>query len=207
MGNTAIDRTGITTTFMENTIISYGKTGPATTLPALEFKAVTVQFLLLLTAAFVLPAAAHASGLPVRVLLPMHWPVLLVGLCYGWRSGLLVGLAAPGLSFLLSGHPLPHILPAMTIELAAYGFFAGFLRQRLHIRAFYSTAAALIGGRIVFIGSVFAMGAVSTPFAEYLKAAMIPGLAAVAAQAILLPPLAEWWVRREQHEDKEIDRA
>jgi hypothetical protein len=192
---------------MENTLISSASVNAQTTLPALSLKAVTVQLVLLLAAAFLLPAAAHAAGLPVRVLLPMHWPVLLVGLCYGWRSGLLVGLAVPGFSFLISGHPLPHILPAMTIELAVYGFVAGFLRQRLQVRAFYSTAAALIGGRMVFIGFVFAVGAVSTPFSEYLKAAMLPGLAAVAAQALLLPLLAGWWVRREQCEKEDRVRS
>lgn len=168
------------------------------TLPAWQVKAVTVQLLLLISAAFVLPALAHATGLPVRSLLPMHWPVLLVGLCYGWRSGLLVGLTAPALSFVISGMPPVYMLPAMTIELVAYGFLAGFFREHVRFGWLLSTGLALIGGRLVFLGFVFALGAVSTPFAEYLKAAMLPGLIGGTAQLILLPLIAGWWFRSQQ---------
>lgn len=171
---------------------------PPLTLPAWQVKAVTVQLLLLISASFILPALAHATGLPVRSLLPMHWPVLLVGLCYGWRSGLLVGLAAPALSFVISGMPPVYMLPAMTIELAAYGFLAGFFREQVRFGWLLSTGLALIGGRLVFLGFVFALGAVSTPFAEYLKAAMLPGILGATAQLILLPIIAYWWFQKEQ---------
>ncbi|HMQ05473.1 MAG TPA: ECF transporter S component [Pyrinomonadaceae bacterium] len=168
------------------------------TLPAWTIKSITVQAALLVSAAFLLPAAVHSTGLPVRLLLPMHWPVLLVGLCYGWRAGVLVGLAAPGLSFLISGHPLPHILPAMTLELGAYGLLAGLFREKFRLNGFFATALALVGGRMLFIAFVFATVAVATPFAEYLWAAMLPGIPAAIAQIVLLPILAKWWVSREQ---------
>ncbi len=166
------------------------------TLPAWNIRSVSVQAVLLVSAAFLLPAAVHATGLPVRLLLPMHWPVVLVGLCYGWRAGALVGLAAPGLSFLISGHPLPHILPAMTLEIGAYGLLAGLFREKLRLNGFLSAGLALLGGRLLFIAFVFATVAVATPFAEYLWAAMLPGIPAAIAQTLLLPPLAKWWVAR-----------
>src|SRR4051794_33100232 len=121
---------------------------PTTVLPAFEVNAVIVQVLLLAAAAFLLPAAAHLTGLPTQVLLPMHWPVVLVGLCYGWRSGLLIGLLAPATSFVLSGMPPAQMLPAMTIELAAYGLLAGLARQNFGLGWFASSAVSLIGGRI-----------------------------------------------------------
>lgn len=166
-------------------------------LPALEKKALAMQIAFLASAAFVLPALAHLTGLPTRVLLPMHWPVLLAGLCYGWRSGLAIGIAAPSLSFLLSGMPPVFVLPAMTVELAAYGFIAGFARQNLQLNTFVSSALSLIGGRIVFLATILAIGSVSTTFAVYLQTSMLPGIPAAIAQLVLLSIAANWWVGRE----------
>jgi uncharacterized membrane protein len=168
------------------------------TLPAWRPRALTVQAFLLVAAAWLLPALAHAAGLPARTLLPMHWPVILVGLCYGWRSGALVGLGAPALSFLLSGMPPPIVLPAMTLELGAYGFLAGFARETLRQGWFVAALASLLGGRLVFLAAVLLTGALTTSWSAYLAAAMLPGLPAALAQAALLPLLARWWVRREQ---------
>ncbi len=166
-------------------------------LPAWRFRALTVQGVLLVFASFLLPAAAHGFGLPVRWILPMHWPVILVGLCYGWKSGLLVGLAAPGLSFLLSGRPLPLVLPAMSIELATYGLLAGLAVAHLRWNRWLATGLSLVGGRVVFVATVVFLGSHVEPLAVYLRAAMLPGLAAGAAQLVLLPALAGWWYRRE----------
>jgi hypothetical protein len=170
---------------------------PNLVLPAFETKAIAVQIAFLASAAFLLPALAHATGLPTRVLLPMHWPVVLAGLCYGWRSGLLIGLAAPSLSFLLSGMPPVFVLPAMTVELAAYGLLAGLARQTLGLNTFASSAISLIGGRVVFLTTIFAIGSVSTTFATYLQTSMLPGIPAAIAQFVLLSLAANWWVGRE----------
>ena len=172
---------------------------PNLVLPALEKKAIAVQIAFLASAAFLLPALAHATGLPTRVLLPMHWPVILAGLCYGWRSGLAIGIAAPSLSFLLSGMPPVVVLPAMTVELAAYGLLAGLARQNLGLNTFASAAISLIGGRIIFLATVFALGNVSTSFAAYLQTSMLPGIPAAIAQFILLSFAAKWWVGRDQN--------
>jgi len=170
---------------------------PSVTLPCRGARAVSVQCLLLVSASFLLPAATHLLGLPVRVLLPMHWPVILVGLCYGSRSGGLVGLVAPGLSFLLSGRPYPSILPAMTGELAAYGLLAGFLRGQLRWKAVWSTALAVAAGRVLFVALAIATGASGRAWLPYVRAALLPGLATGLAQIILLPRVAGWWVARE----------
>ena len=153
---------------------------------------------LLLCAAIVLPVAAHLSGAPVRALLPMHWPVILAGLVYGWRSGVLIGFAAPIVSYFLSGFPLPHMLPSMTLELLTYGLGAGVLREVLHLNPFISAAIALLLGRIVFILCVLLSEAVAANQLEYFQAAMLPGLAAAVCQIALLPLLAEWWIRQER---------
>lgn len=171
--------------------------GHPATLPSFGLRALSIQALLLFAAVFLLPAAFHAVGLPVRQLLPMHWPVILVGLCYGWRSGLIVGALAPAVSFLISGHPLPHILPSMTLELAAYGSLAGLFRQTFRMNGFASTALSIVGGRLVFVTIVLATAAVAQPFFEYAKAALLPGIPAALGQVVLLPVIASWWVTRE----------
>jgi hypothetical protein len=151
---------------------------------------------LLVAASVFLPAAAHLAALPVRLLLPMHWPVILVGLVYGWRSGGIVGLAAPSLSYLVSGMPYPVVLPAMTAELAAYGLLAGIFREGLRWNLFLATGLAVAGGRLVFLLVAVATGASGTSASEYARAALAPGFAAALAQVLVLPLVARWWVRR-----------
>jgi hypothetical protein len=171
----------------------------ATTLPIQSVRALSINGVLLFTAAILLPVAAHLTGLPVRVLLPMHWPVIFAGLVYGWRGGAIVGLAAPGLSFLISGMPLPAVLPAMTLELTCYGALSGLLRQTARWSAPLATGAALVAGRLVFaLAMALTLAASTGGFAAYAGSALLPGLPAAVAQIALLPLLARRWVRHER---------
>ena len=182
---------------MSATVAMTGVLATGLTLSALRLRSVSAQLILLLGAAFVLPALAHLAGVPGRVWLPMHWPVIFAGLCYGWRSGALIGLAAPAVSFLLSGMPPAAALPAMTAELATYGFLAGLFRESFRRNSFLAVAAALIGGRLVFLGIRLATGSIAGPLAEYVQAALLPGLPAALGQLVLVPLAAGGWVRRE----------
>ncbi|HTY39132.1 MAG TPA: ECF transporter S component [Bacteroidota bacterium] len=152
----------------------------------------------LIALAVVLPVVAHLVGAPVRYLLPMHWPVILAGLVYGWRGGALTGLLAPVVSYGLSGYPLPHILPSMTFELLTYGLVAGILRERLSLNAFLSAGIALIAGRIVFVLSVLVFGGAGTGTIQYFQSALTPGLVGALCQAVALPFVASWWIKQEQ---------
>jgi len=159
---------------------------------------------LLVTAAVVLPAFAHLAGAPVRIILPMHWPVILAGLVYGWRGGAVAGLLSPTVSYYVSGLPLPGILPAMTAELFIYGLVTGLLRERFRFNPFVSVTLALIIGRIAFVLTVLSSLGISVGswrsgnYMQYFSAALLPGLAAAAGQIILLPLVANWWMKREQ---------
>ena len=183
---------------MSDTMVAVEGLPGGWTLPALRMRAVTAQMALLLAAAFVLPALAHAAGVPGRVWLPMHWPVIFAGLCYGWRSGALIGLAAPGVSFLLSGMPPAVVLPGMTAELAAYGMLAGLFRGTLRQNLWLSVAAALIGGRLVWLGLAWMAGRLAGAWGDALGAALLPGVLAALGQLVLLPLAAGGWVRRER---------
>ncbi|MFZ5979289.1 MAG: ECF transporter S component [Candidatus Zixiibacteriota bacterium] len=173
-----------------------------------ELKARTLTFwgvrslvfqLVLIGAAVALPVVAHLNGAPVRVLLPMHWPVILAGLVYGWRGGALTGLLAPMASYLVSGMPYPAMLPAMTVELFAYGFMAGLLVEKFRLNSFLAVIIALVVGRVVFAATVLAGFGVSGSLTVYFQAALVPGLFAAVGQVVVLPLIARWWVNKEQN--------
>lgn len=166
----------------------------ATTLPLWRVSTV-IWATALLALAVVLPSLAHLTGLPVRTLLPMHWPVILAGLVYGWRGGMMVGALSPVVSFAFSGMPFPPMILPMSVELAAYGAVTGFCRESLRLNGFVSVLVGLLVGRVVFVATVVIAGSVSQPLAAYLQAAMLPGIIAALAQMVTLPFIARWWVK------------
>ena len=145
----------------------------------------------LVGAALLLPALCHLFGLPTRILLPMHWPVVLAALLYGWKGGALVGAASPLASFALSGFPFGLSLTAMTVELFTYGAMTGFLKEKGRLNPHVAVLIALLTGRVAFLSVVFFSGTLSTPLKAYAVAALLPGLVALLLQALLLPVLAQ----------------
>jgi uncharacterized membrane protein len=113
----------------------------------------------LLTGAFVMLAVAvpwvfHQFHLAGPTFLPMHIFVILAGLLFGWRAGLLVGLFTPAISYFVSGMPAVTILPQVVIELSAYGLIAGVLREKFHLRTVWSLLGAMIGGRLALLATI-----------------------------------------------------
>ena len=163
-------------------------------LPSTGIKAWSIQIGLVI-AAVMLPAFAHLFGAPVRWLLPMHWPIILAALIYGWRGGATVGILAPFTNWFLTGYPILIKAFPMTIELVAYGLIIGWLREK-GWNAFAAVATGLIAGRIIFILVILSTGANEVPFVPYLVAAMLPGLVAGVFQVIFLPIIAKAIARR-----------
>ena len=88
--------------------------------------------LMTVLSAVVLPQILHGVGALLGVggqlgqmLLPMYIPVLIIGFYRGPVPAAVVGLAAPLLSFALTGMPAVGILPYITVELVATGILAG----------------------------------------------------------------------------------
>jgi niacin transporter len=158
-------------------------------LPYRGMQAVYVQAIFI-SMAIALPVVAHAVNAPIRYVLPMHWPVLLAGLLYGWRAGAVTGILAPLVSYAVSGFPLPAILPSMTAELFVYGFATGMLRQRFNVNAFLSIGASIAAGRIIFILTVILTGSASVSDTGYFTAALMPGLVAALLQIVSIPLLS-----------------
>lgn len=109
---------------------------------------------MLIALAVILPMAFHTIQGAGMILLPMHIPVLLVGLVCGWKFGIIAGIVAPILSSTLTGMPPMAIVPLMSIELGMYGLAAGvaahFVRTRSATLDLYvSLVAAMLLGRVV----------------------------------------------------------
>lgn len=144
----------------------------------------------LLSAAVLVPAMSHLFAIPVFVLLPMHWAVLVAGLTLGWFGGLLVGLLAPILSFATTGMPMAPILPAMVLELAAYGVVPALLHRRAGLNSYLALALGLVTGRLAFTAIMYALGRTSAPLLGFLENAFASGLWVAAVQIALVPLLA-----------------
>ena len=156
----------------------------------------------LVALSIVLPALAHALGIPGAVVLPMHWTVILAAVVLGWKAGALAGLAAPALNTLFTGLPMLPLLPLMTIEVGLYGFIAGVARQKGRLNTFASVALALVGGRIGFIFAAFALGRIDGTLGTFIGAALAPGLIAALLQLILIPIIAAPIIRGLAQESK-----
>jgi len=105
----------------------------------------TGVFVLLSIAA---PWLFHQFHLAGPTFLPMHIFVLVAGLLFGWRAGLIVGSLTPLASYATSGMPGLLVLPQIIIELSVYGLIAGLLREKFNLRLVWSLLGAMVAGRL-----------------------------------------------------------
>ncbi|HEX7363576.1 MAG TPA: ECF transporter S component [Dehalococcoidia bacterium] len=180
---------------------------PQSILTVLKYKDVRSY---LLTAAFVMlavfvPWIFHQLHLAGPTFLPMHIFVLLAGLLFGWRAGLLVGLFTPITSYFLSGLPALNILPQVVIEVSAYGLIAGWLREKYDLRTIWSLLGAMIGGRLALLSSMAIiyliagqsyspLGPESNPLLSFWTTVQ-QGWPGIAIQLAVIP-LAVWLVEK-----------
>jgi riboflavin transporter FmnP len=126
---------------------------------------------------------------------PMHIPVLLCGFICGGPYGLVVGLIAPLLRFMLFG--MPPIFPvgiAMTFELAAYGLTAGLLYKMLPKKIPYiyvSLVLSMLIGRVVWGIAMFVIALLAANiqfgFSAFLAGAFINAIPGIIVHIILIP--------------------
>lgn len=129
-------------------------------------------------------------------LLPMHFPVLICGFVCGGPTGLLVGFVTPILRSLLFG--MPPLFPtalAMAFELAAYGFFAGWLYQKFPKKIgfiYLSLLLAMLFGRLVWgIVSVILYTGGGTPFSFslFIAGAFVNAIPGIILLILIVPIL------------------
>lgn len=158
-----------------------------------------VRTALFLALAVVFPIAFHQFGLAGRIFLPMHIPVLLAGFICGPISGLIIGLLAPGLSFVLTGMPPSYAVPLMTLELCLYGLAAGLFYFRLRLNIYIALLVSLVLGRLGFALGLVILGLfLELPYGvgTYFSAAVVTGLPGILIQVVFIPPIVAAVVRR-----------
>ncbi len=144
---------------------------------------------------YILPFFTGQIKVIGKMLLPMHLPVLLCGLVCGWKWGLVVGFVLPlTRSFFFS---MPQFYPSavgMAFELAAYGFFVGFLfwrMKRRHMGTLYlSLIISMILGRAVWgIAQTCLRMFTSSPFslALFVAGGVVEAIPGMILQLILVP--------------------
>ena len=150
------------------------------------------------------PQIAHVLGRAFgvekaigEIILPMHFPVILVGVLAGPYAGLITGLMGPLASSLLTGRPAMVKLPFMMIELGAYGLVAGLLRNTRLNMVFKVLIAQLAGRVIRALAIIIAVSGFGNPNLEI--AAIIPGyvkgIIGIALELALIP-LIMWGINK-----------
>jgi hypothetical protein len=175
--------------------------------------AFTVIFIALAVAT---PWVFHHFYLAGPTFLPMHIFVLLAGLLFGWRAGLIVGLFTPLVSYGVSGMPVLIILPQIVVEISFYGLAAGMLREKLKLRVIWSLLGAMIAGRLALLltvtilslgGAIYSplslysgMGAEENPLAVLWSAVLLgwPGIVIQIVSIPLIVKLLERFLERKQ---------
>ena len=155
-----------------------------TDLPKLSLGTKTAATLLAIVAAVVLPQLFHVIGAVSGqgtmlgvAFLPMHLPIIFVGL-----------IAGP------AGMPMLAMLPLMMVELCAYGLVAGLLRG-IKLPSLAKVVIAQLAGRVVLTAAtaiaVFAFGS-SKAIAATWTSDLAAGLPGLALQWALIPLAAYW---------------
>lgn len=147
----------------------------------------------LVAVAQALPWLVHLLHLPGPVLLPIHFAALLGGLALGPIPGLVNGLAAPAVSFLLTGLPPVALVPLLGVEAAVYGAVAGLLAYHTACRGGWVVLAALAAGRVGLLAAAAIMGpalGLHASAVSFVLHAAWAGWAGIALQVGLLAPAA-----------------
>ncbi len=127
----------------------------------------------------------------------MHIPVFLCGLICGWQYGLAVGFMLPLMRSMLFF--MPAIFPdaaAMAFELAAYGFFCGFLYEKSPwhciISLYRCLLSSMLFGRIVWGGAMLIfLGAGSEGFTAgaFFAGAFFNAIPGIILQLAIIPSI------------------
>ncbi len=131
-----------------------------------------------------------------KSLCPMHIPIMLCGFFCGPWYGLVVGLIAPLLRFLLFGAPA--IIPegvAMSLELATYGAVIGWLyillpKKRTSI--YVSLIGAMLLGRVIWgVVRTVLLGVAKVPFSfeMFITGGFVTAIPGILIQIVLIPIL------------------
>ena len=130
------------------------------------------------------------------MLLPMHIPVFLCGLICGWQYGAIVGLILPLTRSLFFIMPPFYVAVAMTVELATYGFVAGFLYSRARkqgsVALYCSMIIAMLAGRLIWgAAQIVILGLQGNAFTwqAFMAGAFVNAVPGIIVQLVLIPAI------------------
>lgn len=136
---------------------------------------------------------SHTFNLAGPAFLPMHFFIFVAALSFGWRAGLLVGIFLPIISYFTSGMPLLNILPRIILEVAAYGFLAGFFKEVLRLNSWLSLIIAMFLGRI--ISGFFILFFTDLNIFQHIFNITKIGLPGMLIQLIFIIPLSNLFIK------------
>jgi len=149
------------------------------------------------TLGVLVPWILHHFYLAGPTFLPMPYLVLMAGLLFGWRVGLITGLFTPLASYTISGMPVVSVLPQIVVELSTYGLIAGLLRDKLNLRVLWSLLGAMVVGRLallmagwiasIVIGHSYSPIGVETGPLQVLWAVIKQGWPGILIQLVTIP--------------------
>ena len=137
-----------------------------------------------------------------NMLLPMHFPIIICGLCCGVGYGALAGFITPILrSFIFTMPPFFPIATAMACELATYGAVAGLIYvviQKSKGSVYPALIAAMLSGRVVW-GIVtfilFRMMGKGLTLQMFIAGAFTNAIPGIVGQLIIIPALMYYLAR------------
>ena len=135
------------------------------------------------------PSIFHQFNMAGAKFLPMHIFVLIAGLLFGWRTGVLVGVLSPLMSYGITHMPPMVILPEIILELGVYGFAAGLIREK-RLNICVALLGAMIIGRLARLLFVLGFGLGTDPL--YYFQISLPGI----LLQIALIPIAVYLLQR-----------
>lgn len=161
----------------------------------LSVKAQAVGALVALVSAVALPQLVHVvgrvSGLETslgEIFLPMHLPIILMGLLTGPFSAGIAGLLSPLVSFLLTDMPSGMMIPFMMIELCVYGLCAGLLKD-FKIPSVAKVLIVQVAGRLIRAGAIaigfYVFGTSINP--TIVLTSITVGLFGIILQLVIIP--------------------
>lgn len=167
----------------------------------LSVKVQTLAAIAAVIAAVAIPQLFHAVGIisgagtvPGETFLPMHLPIILVGLLAGPYAGIAAGLLGPAASFAMSGMPVAAMLPFMAIELGMYGLTAGAMRN-VKIPVIGKVVITQIAGRAVKAAAiafaVYVIGSDSVAL-SVIWSSIVAGVPGLILQWTMLPLIVFW---------------
>lgn len=142
---------------------------------------------LFLALCVLVPIVFHFLNLG-KALLPMFLPILLAAFILNYPYGIIVGLAGPWVSALVTG--MPPVFPTavvMSAEGLAATFIISYLYKKREANFWISLSAAIIGERLTFVLMLFLILPIFGIPPEAVTVGAVISLPGIALQFFLVP--------------------